>query len=120
VSRGTDTAPDAPVSLDATVIIAFGSKFLSLFAPCRVVAVIDEPDRFAFAYGTLPGHPEQGEECFSAWKTTEGKVTFTIRAFSRPASLLARASGPLGPRVQITTTWGYLNALKKFVSSASQ
>jgi hypothetical protein len=28
-------------------------------AVCRVVAVIDEPDRFGFAYGTLPDHPER-------------------------------------------------------------
>ena len=27
-------------------------------APCRVVYVVDEPDRRGFAYGTLPGHPE--------------------------------------------------------------
>ena len=32
--------------------------------PCRVVYVVDEPDRRGFAYGTLPGHPESGEELF--------------------------------------------------------
>jgi uncharacterized protein (UPF0548 family) len=30
--------------------------------PCRVVYVLDEPERRGFAYGTLPGHPESGEE----------------------------------------------------------
>ena len=35
-----------------------------LQAPCRVVYVIDEPDIRGFAYGTLPGHPESGEERF--------------------------------------------------------
>ena len=33
-------------------------------APCRVVYVVDEPDRRGFAYGTLPGHAESGEELF--------------------------------------------------------
>ena len=33
-------------------------------APCRVVYVVDEPDRRGFAYGTLPGHAESGEERF--------------------------------------------------------
>ena len=32
--------------------------------PARVVYVIDEPLRKGFAYGTLPGHPETGEEAF--------------------------------------------------------
>jgi uncharacterized protein (UPF0548 family) len=118
--RGVRVLPsEAPVSIDVTVIVALGTKFLSLYAPCRVVAVIDEPDRFAFAYGTLPGHPEQGEESFSVSRSPQGKVTFTIRSFSRPASLLARASGPIGRRVQITSTRRYLAALKKFVSSGS-
>jgi hypothetical protein len=31
---------------------------------CRVVAVIDEANRYGFAYGTLPVHPETGEEAF--------------------------------------------------------
>ena len=34
-------------------------------APCRVVYVVDEPDRRGFAYGTLTGHPESGEELFT-------------------------------------------------------
>ena len=33
-----------------------------LRAPCRVVYVIDEPDVRGFGYGTLPGHPECGDE----------------------------------------------------------
>ena len=37
---------------------------LPIGAPVRVVAVIDEPTVHGFAYGTLPGHPESGEERF--------------------------------------------------------
>lgn len=35
-------------------------RWFGLTIPCRVVYVIDEPDRRGFAYGTLPGHPESG------------------------------------------------------------
>jgi uncharacterized protein (UPF0548 family) len=35
-------------------------RVLGLWAtlPCRVLYVEEDPDRFAFAFGTLPGHPE--------------------------------------------------------------
>lgn len=55
-------------------------------APCRVIYVIDEPNRKGFAYGTLPGHPESGEEAFIVDQTEDGSVWLTIRSFSRPSS----------------------------------
>src|SRR4051794_10502139 len=80
-------------------------------APCRVVYVVDEPDRRGFAYGTLPGHPESGEEAFSIHLGTEQDVIATIRAFSRPASVLARVGGPLTHHLQTRATRAYLDAL---------
>ena len=54
---------------DAREVAAVGSEVMvglgPLRAPCRVVYVVDEPDRRGFAYGTLPGHPETGEELFA-------------------------------------------------------
>ena len=47
---------------------------------CRVASVVDEPNRFGFAYGTLPIHPEQGEQSFIVERDEGGKVTFTLRA----------------------------------------
>ena len=35
-----------------------------LRAPCEVVWVVRDDARAGFGYGTLPGHPEQGEESF--------------------------------------------------------
>jgi uncharacterized protein (UPF0548 family) len=55
-------------------------------APARVVYVIDEPKRRGFAYGTMHGHPESGEEAFIVDQTDDGSVWLEIRAFSRPAS----------------------------------
>ena len=76
-----------------------------------VVCVVDEPGRRGFAYGTLPGHPERGEEALILQQHRGGAVTFTITAFSRPAGLLARAAGPAGRAIQHHITMRYLRAL---------
>jgi len=55
-------------------------------APARVVYVINEPDRRGFAYGTIAGHPESGEESFIVERTPDGAVWLEIRAFSRPSN----------------------------------
>jgi uncharacterized protein (UPF0548 family) len=75
------------------------------------VYVIDEPRRRGFAYGTLPGHPECGEEAFLLERHDDGRVTFTIIAFSRPAHALAKLAGPLVRRIQDAITGRYLRAL---------
>ncbi len=56
---------------------------------CRVVDVVDQPDRCGFVYGTLPNHPEQGEESFIASRSANGVLTFEIVAVSRPRQILA-------------------------------
>jgi uncharacterized protein (UPF0548 family) len=89
-------------------------RLLRLTIPCRVVYTVEEPDRRGFAYGTLPGHPERGEEAFVVALTDRGEVRFRVRAFSRPASLLARAGGPVGRRVQRYMTDRYVTALRRF------
>jgi uncharacterized protein (UPF0548 family) len=55
-------------------------------APVRVVYIVDEPARKGFAYGTLPGHPESGEEAWILSRSDDGSVWMTIRAFSRPST----------------------------------
>jgi uncharacterized protein (UPF0548 family) len=75
------------------------------------VYAVDEPDRRGFGYGTLPGHPECGEEAFIIERHADDTVSFTIVAFSRPASRLAKAAGPAGRAIQRQTTTRYLRAL---------
>ena len=66
-----------------------------LRAPCRVVYVVDEPDIRGFGYGTLPGHPESGEERFMVRRDPSTSAVFAeITAFSRPGSWLTKAGGP--------------------------
>ncbi len=66
----------------------------------RIVYVIDEPRRFGFAYGTMPGHVEQGEERFLIERTEDDSVWYDILAFSRPRHVLARFANPLVRRLQ--------------------
>lgn len=67
---------------------------LRLIAPCEVVWTVEEPDAAGFGYGTLPGHPQSGEESFLVTRDGKGRVWFTVTAFSRPARWFTRAAGP--------------------------
>lgn len=87
-------------------------RFLGQKVPCRVVDVVDEPDRRGFAYGTLPGHPETGEERFVVERdAATGAVTVTVTAFSNHALWRTKLAGPLGRLLQRTMTKRYLKAL---------
>lgn len=81
------------------------------WAACRVVYVLEEPHRKGFAYGTLPGHPERGEESFIVSIDDLGVVTFEIRAFSKPARWFAKVGSPLIRFLQQHVTWRYLDAV---------
>lgn len=108
---GLWVAASGPVSdTDTVVDMRFGVGPLALRVPCRVVYVVDEPDRAGFAYGTLPGHPESGEERFLLARLGDGRLTFTVTAFSRAASRLARLGGPVARGVQARITDRYLRA----------
>lgn len=85
----------------------------SVRIPCRVAYVIDEPTLRGFAYGTLPGHPESGEERFVLEQHPDGTITLKITAFSRPASRLAVLGGPFTRMVQQGMTSRYLRALDR-------
>ena len=110
---GVRMAPDEAVAEGATHIAIMHFGFSYTLAPVRVVYVIDQPERYGWAYGTLPGHPEEGEELFEVRRTDEG-TEFQITAFSRPAELLARLAAPITRQVQRSVTRGYLKALKTY------
>jgi uncharacterized protein (UPF0548 family) len=95
------------------VVLRAGWAPLDLVIPCRVVYPVDTTDGQGFAYGTLPGHPERGEEAFTVRLMPDGEVRMRIRAFSRPASFLARAGGPLTRVVQDYVTNRYVHALRR-------
>ncbi|MEU4428068.1 DUF1990 domain-containing protein [Actinoplanes sp. NPDC024001] len=105
------SAPEATPG--ALVVLRLGRGPLSLRIPCRVVYRLEQPRLRGFAYGTLPGHPERGEEAFAVHLTDSGRVRFRITAFSRPATLLARAGGPVTVLVQELATNRYVSALRR-------
>jgi uncharacterized protein (UPF0548 family) len=80
------------------------SRRLCLRAPCEVVWTVDEPQQrgFGYGYGTLPGHPERGEEAFLVEWDEADAVWLTIRAFSVGGRWYTRAAGPLVPLFQHT------------------
>lgn len=61
----------------------------------RIVYTFDEPNRYGFAYGTLPGHIEMGEEVFWIERNKEGEVSYHIKAFSKPRFWLAKLGYPI-------------------------
>lgn len=73
---------------------------------CRIIYTVDESEpgmisRFGFAYGTLPGHVETGEERFLIeWDHNTDQVFYHIDAFSKPYHLLTRIGYPLVRRNQ--------------------
>jgi uncharacterized protein (UPF0548 family) len=53
--------------------------------PVEVVAIVNEPDRKGFAYGTLSGHPVSGEEAFLVDRRPDGSVWLTVRSTTGPS-----------------------------------
>jgi uncharacterized protein (UPF0548 family) len=110
--------PNDPVEPDATVIGVTSIGPVRIVVPCRIVSVFKEPDVFGFAYGTLAGHPERGEESFVLERRGDSTY-FIVRAFSTPVDPLARLSGPIGRAVQRSVTRRYVTGLRRFVESGN-
>jgi uncharacterized protein (UPF0548 family) len=96
-----------------TAILTIPFLLIGVRAPCRVIYVVDELDRKGFAYGTLPGHPESGEEAFLVDRTDDGSVWLTIRAFSRPGGWFWWTVYPFLRIAQTLYTRRYFRALSE-------
>jgi|KBSSwiStaDraftv2_1062776.scaffolds.fasta_scaffold340156_3 uncharacterized protein (UPF0548 family) len=99
-----------------TVTAAPGTDILGRLGPvpvpCRVVYVVDEPDRRGFAYGTLLGHPESGEELFCVRYDSDTDAVYAeITAFSRPALWWSRLGAPVARVAQRFIGQRYLRAV---------
>jgi uncharacterized protein (UPF0548 family) len=107
VSNSSDVAGVVP-GLRVTLSIGVGPIMIP--APCEVITVIDSDHEAGFAYGTLPGHPEQGEEAFLARMTDDGTVVGSVAAFSRPVPW-ASVGAPVIQRAQRIIARRYLSAM---------
>jgi uncharacterized protein (UPF0548 family) len=113
---GIDVVPSAAwVEESETVLLLIRAGVFEAVAPCRVVYVVEDPGRFSFAYGTLPGHPERGEVAFTIGLDAAETVTFKVVSFSRRVDPLARLGAPLARRLQQRVTRGYVTALQEAV-----
>jgi uncharacterized protein (UPF0548 family) len=98
--------PDAPIT-GGTVVGVLGRHFgLWSLNACRIVYVIEEKEalllkRYGFAFGTLPGHVERGEERFTVeWHRADDSVSYEVFAFARSAHPLASVGPPFVRLVQ--------------------
>jgi Uncharacterized protein conserved in bacteria len=106
---GEDGTPYITNGMTAVLKIPFWP--LTVSAPVRVVYVIDEERRVGFAYGTLRGHPESGEEAFIVEHRDDDSVWLVVRALSRPASWFYRLVAPVLRAQQRRFTKRYLRSL---------
>jgi uncharacterized protein (UPF0548 family) len=115
--------PETPIQGGQVVAVMarlFGLWWLNA---CRVVYVVDEEgpvQRYGFAYGTLPGHAESGEERFLVeWQADDDTVWYDLLAFSRPHQPLVRLGYPYVRRLQKQFARDSAAAMRRAVKSES-
>jgi uncharacterized protein (UPF0548 family) len=89
---------DTLIAAGQTVCVVAGHGFCWSINPCRIIYVLEEngkTERYGFAFGTLPGHSEEGEERFIVERRREDdSVWYELFAFARPHHVLARIGSP--------------------------
>ncbi|MGY1685709.1 DUF1990 family protein [Geodermatophilus sp. SYSU D00804] len=106
-------ATGSPGEVGTVVVLTAGLPRLGYDIPCRVVWASTTGDERGFAYGSLPGHPESGEECFTVRLDPGGDVVASIRVFSRLASPAARLVPPASWALQRLATARYRATLRR-------
>jgi uncharacterized protein (UPF0548 family) len=86
----------------ASMVRHFG--FVSV-NPCRIIYTFDEVmaggERYGFAYGTVRGHEERGEERFTVeLSASDGSVWYDVLAFSRPGNFVTAIGKPVARALQ--------------------
>jgi uncharacterized protein (UPF0548 family) len=113
-AAGLRVRATGPASRPGTVVVlTAGVARFGYDIPCRVVWAQTTGPMRGFGYGTLPGHPESGEEAFVVEQGDDGAVVFRTRVFSRLASPLARLGGPVSRAVQQAALARYVAAIRQ-------
>jgi uncharacterized protein (UPF0548 family) len=91
--------PDSvPIAVGAVVCVVVNHHLCWSINPCRIVYILEQTDiveQYGFAFGTLPGHSEEGEERFLVeWNRADDSVWYELLAFARPHHILARVGFP--------------------------
>ncbi len=110
-AAGIQVHPETPVHVGADIVLVMEPvAMVHAVATARIVYVVDEPGCWGYAYGTLPDHPECGEEAFLVVRE-DGRIRFILIAFSRPRALLGRLGGPITRAIQMRALNAYIAAV---------
>jgi len=90
----------------------FGIWFIN---SARIVYIIEEENKYGFAYGTLTGHIEKGEEIFYIERDETGTISYHIKAFSKPNNLLVWLGYPMARFFQRRFVRESMNQVKELV-----
>ncbi len=104
---------NAPIEVGQRVAVLFNLLGLWWWNSSEIQYIIDDDRRFGFAYGTLPGHLELGEELFLVTIDEQQKVWYKIKAFSRPAHFLVRLAYPFARSQQRRFVRGSMAIMKR-------
>ncbi len=120
LQRGSGLIVAADGDVEVGVIVAMSAPLPVGWVDvvCRVVDVTDRPDEWSFTYGTLPEHPEQGEERFTVRRDAAGDVQVIIDAVSLVRNPLARLAPPIARALQTRAVERYLDAAETAVAVA--
>ncbi|HEX8888374.1 MAG TPA: DUF1990 domain-containing protein [Pyrinomonadaceae bacterium] len=103
-------------------VVAVLAKHLGLWwlNACRIIYTFTEDDeshRSGFAFGTLPGHVETGEERFTVELDDKSdEVFYELFAFAKPKLLIAKIAYPLIHSVQRRFAQDSFVAMKRAVN----
>jgi len=89
---------NTPIAVGEVVCVVVNHRFCWSINPCRIVYVLEETgevERYGFAFGTLPGHSEEGEERFTVERHyADNSVWYELLSFARPHHILAKIGFP--------------------------
>ena len=111
---------ECPLHVGAEVVLGVRCFGVWEYGACRTVYTIDQQgpqQRRGFAYGTLPGHVESGEERFEiCWDHADDSVWFRVTAISHPVHPLAWAIYPLARFFQKRFARSMLRTMREVVA----
>jgi len=112
-------ANDKHLKENTSLFIGINLLFLSVVARTRIAYVNESENAFSYAYGTLDGHPEEGEEAFILTIDENENVVLEIICFSKMKCIGTKIGKPVARYLQRRVTNNYLKAMAAHVQTAN-
>lgn len=118
--QGWTVAVSPPVAIEPETTVSYSAKVIGVWWSygCRIINVIDEPDRLGFVYATVGPHAECGEELFEVRRDDDG-TWFALHAISRPGRWFAWPGLPIARLAQRRFRSGASAAMRAAVTRAA-